>query len=593
MTPSNDQKIVSAQKWPRASSDRLFLCLLIAAQVAVQTVLFLAANHYGTLLTYPVVDEWEYWQTARHFVFWNFDLGVILWHPPLYAAFLAVAIKWTGVAELLWLKSLNIALFAGTIPLMHALLLHLWPERIIRARILTALWAFYPLNLLFNLTLLGTALYSLLTISTLYFAFVKPRPLGLWLCCLLAAYCRYYSLALGPLVVWTAPAFSRRLKAGITVAILAGIAWLPWHNYRLTGHWFLDPQTFSNFYVGNSDDVRATMEIRPMDWRKMGATLAPYEGRISRRLRELSPRQILVNTLKKTHYLVSGYEISRNRDLGRIAAEAGIRLPGLAQILLRLPFALLFAAALVGLLERPSAPATRRFQLCAVANLFAMGIVMLFFFPTARYRLYWIPFLFLLAAAGPEIWSRRRVACTAVFFVALCLPNLPFGSYPVIPPDEENVHLAYRALQIGDVTTLARELPRLTRYPSHQYFLQGGLRFLEGDPAGAETAYQAALASDPDQWEAHWKLFLLSDLAGNSQAAAEHLHRYQAVNLNHLAPGATIGRAISRKRFDILQTLSRELPPRSEEALFIRQAATRFAGPPLDGASTLMAPAAP
>ena len=132
--------------------------------MAVQTVLFLAANHYGTLLTYPVVDEWEYLQTARHFVFWNFDLGDILWHPPLYAAFLAVAIKWTGVAELLWLKSLNIALFAGTIPLMHALLLHLWPERIIRARILTALWAFYPLNLLFNLTLLGTALYSLLTI---------------------------------------------------------------------------------------------------------------------------------------------------------------------------------------------------------------------------------------------------------------------------------------------------------------------------------------------------------------------------------------------------------------------------------------------
>lgn len=560
----------------RTMSDRLFLLILVALQMAVQIGLFLAADTDASLLRYPVVDEWEYLHTARYLADWNFAGGEVFWHPPLYPWFLALVIKLTAGGDLLRLKLLNVPLFAATIPLLHSLLRHGWPERRRRVRILTALWAFYPLHLLFNLTLLGTTLYGLLTLLTLYFAFARPRPLSVWLAGLLSAYCRYYSLVLAPLMIWAAPAFSRRLKIALTLAFLAGSAWLPWHNHRLSGRWALDPQTFTNFYVGNSSDVRATMAIRPMEWRQLGAELAPYDGRILRRVREFTLRQAVRNTLIKTHYLLSGHEIPRNRDLGRIAAEAGFRPHVLVRFLLRWPFALLLALAAVGLLWRPDDSAGRGFRYCILANLAVMGLVMLFFFPTARYRLYWIPFLFLLAAAGLEAWPRRRRLGSAMFLAVLCLPNLPCGPYPEIPAVEENLHRAYQALQKGNPAVLEAQLPPLASYPGDFHYLRGGLAFLKGDAAAAAVEYRAALASDPGQWEAHWKLFLLADLAGDPQAAAAHLEQYQAVNLNHLAPGAGISRAIAHKRFDVLPRWALELNPNSEEGKFLRQALQRF-----------------
>ena len=228
-----------------------------------------------------------------------------------------------------------------------------------------------------------------------------------------------------------------------------------------------------NLYLGNNPRSEATAVMRPgRDWQALvraprlhgvsGAAAASrfFVSRVLAYARS-DPAGFLALQARKVRLLLGGTEIPRNQEIYPARAWSPVlrallwKVPGLA-----FPFGLLLPLAVVCLVA-----VSGRAPILA-ASVVLLGLTVVAFFVTARYRAPLIPLLALFAAAGVrwaavEASGRARLAAGVVALGTYLLANLGQGAMPHrMNPDAEHglAHWLEREGRRPEALTLYKSL---------------------------------------------------------------------------------------------------------------------------------------
>lgn len=398
----------------------------------------------------PVLDAFTYYWTARGLAAGESWPEAVYWQPPGYPYFLALVL-WLGGPGLLLPRLLQALLGAATAALTSAIGRSLFGSGVGLAAGLTVA-AYGPL-VYFDGELLTPSLAVALQTAAMYCALRgkaergAPAWLGAGLLGGLAAVVNATLLALLPVLAVAA----RRRAGWLLLGAALAVAPVTLRNWQHGGELVLVSSNAGiNFYLGNNPRYDATVGMRPgRDWQALvraprlhgvrgaGAASRFFADRVVDYVRE-DPVGFVRLQVRKVGLLLGGTEIPRNQEIYPAREWSPVlrlllwKVSGLA-----FPFGLLLPAAAVGVVAE-----WRRAPLLAGAAA-ALGLAVLAFFVTARYRVVLVPLLAVFAAAGGRWWlgratARWRVGTAVLALAAYAVANLGQGPMPDrMNPDAE------------------------------------------------------------------------------------------------------------------------------------------------------------
>ena len=289
-------------------------------------------------------------------------------------------------------------------------------------------------------------------------------------------------------------------------------------------------QAGTNFYIGNNpeaDGVTAVVPGTRASW--WGGyydvkTLAEQaEGRELRGAEidrywlgrgidfwRQEPVRALGLLVRKAYLLLSGYEISNNRNIYHAKRFTFLNLAIFRTSFLKFPFGLLLPLALAGVyLGRRAA---RRWA-ATYAFLLAYGFSFVIFFVTARYRMPAIPFLIVLAVYAVARLVKTRGRELWVSLAVLLVSLVAFNSGIYGPPgveDEAQTRFSvamglYRQGRLDDALV---EIEKALQHDSasNVLVLESAVRLGAGQPGPAVRAAQAAISRTPNAPEPYGQM---------------------------------------------------------------------------------------
>jgi len=331
-------------------------------------------------------------------------------------------------------------------------------------------------------------------------------------------------LLLGVPIAWSFSRCGRRLGAIALAGCALAVVPVSIANRLRSGEWFLiSANAGVNLWIGNNSDIDRTLAIRPgNEWEELmdeprahGASSAGAQDAyfVDKAIRgcAAAPGACLLNLAYKGRLLLSAHEIPRNESL----AVARQKAPVLWLLTARagsfeLPSALLVPLAIAGAVV--IARRKERLEWTVLASTIALGLPLIAFFVTGRYRAPLWPMVCVLAALGAVhlgLAERRKqvlvpgIAAAMAFVIAL---------WPV--------HLA-----VDDID-----------FEAEMHYALAGRRARRGDEAGAVAALRGALSHRPSYLEAGFNLGLTLERGGHPDEAASV---YQEVLAHHPSDVAT------------------------------------------------------
>ena len=291
----------------------------------------------------------------------------------------------------------------------------------------------------------------------------------------------------------------------VFVASQGGVNFYAGNNPQATGR-NIDIPEMRNVQTGWSNFVEASQEVAEKAEGKQLNSRQVSNYWLTKGLDWIAsaPGDAAALTLKKIYYVVNAYEVPNERDLY-------FRRPFPLNLLLwRLPFfafpwGLIFPLAVAGALAGRR-DRERRQSIAVLINWsLVLGLFLVPFFITARFRMDIVPALILLAAYA--LSNRERVLKTApvtVGLAALVFVNTSFFQARVDNPAEEKAKMAM-ALIMENRLAESRELlqqalgvdPRSADYT----FLMGYVYSLEKDHDNALKYYQRSLELNPTNYK--------------------------------------------------------------------------------------------
>jgi hypothetical protein len=390
----------------------------------------------------PVLDAETYYWSARALAAGQAWPESVYWQPPGYPYFLA-AVLWLAGPGFVAPRVVQAVLGALTAALTCAIGTRAFGGAVgLGAGLIVALYG--PL-IYFDGELLAPSLAICLQMATLYCAVRAPAERGGrgWLAAGLLA---------GLTAVVNAPALvllpvlaiaARRRAAWVLLGAALAITPVTLRNWTAGGELVLiSSNSGINLYLGNNPRSEATVAMRPgRDWQALvraprlhGVSGAAASSRlfVNRVLAYAGHDSagFLALQARKLRLLLGGTEIPRNQEIYPARVWSPVlrvllwKVPGLA-----FPFGVLLPLAAVGLAAVPG-----RAPILA-ASIVLLGLTVVAFFVTARYRAPLIPLLALFAAAGirwafVEASPRARLAAGALALGTFLLANLGQGPMP-------------------------------------------------------------------------------------------------------------------------------------------------------------------
>lgn len=399
-------------------SKNLNLLIVFAVAVIVRFIYF-AFEKDSPLFLYTIIDENEFIKIANHISENGLFYPYHFWHPPLYSYFV-------GFFKIIGFALKGIITIQFIIGIAGTVLLYLSLEKINKtAAIITALiWAIYPVELFIESKFLSESIFVFLTIS-LAFVFQRMKE----------SYIKIIVLALltGLLIVtksqfllfflfWVFYLIFKQkqsLKNVLTYVLISLIFPLTvsFHNLDKTGKFiFVSSNGAVNFYLGNSSDIKETLNIRPREWKAFFSSLYdeaeikfvktdttdinktyPYKLSgflVKKTLNENKNLSVpLKNIVQKTLISVHSYETPRDFDI----YEYGRWNKYIAFFMHKNPFCIpliffMYSALILLFVKRKSVFSNEKLLIPAV--LIIVNILpSIIFFNAFRYRLPAIPFI--------------------------------------------------------------------------------------------------------------------------------------------------------------------------------------------------------
>ncbi len=335
-------------------------------------------------------------------------------------------------------------------------------------------------------------------------------------------------------------------------AVCIVIAPVTVRNYVVSGTFVpIAWQAGTNFYIGNnpeSDGVTAIVPgTRGSWWGGYFDVKTQAEKALGRELKgaeidrywlgqgldfwRKQPLRALWLVVRKTYLLLSGYEVSNNRNIYYYKRFTFLSLLIFQTVFLKFPFGLLLPLALVGIyLGRSIA----RRWMPVFLFLVSFGLSFVAFFVTARYRMPMVPFLIVLAVYGVTRLAKARgrelgiglalLAGALVFFNAGLFGA---GRAGVLGPgrveDQAQTHLsaAMGMFQQGRLADALGEVRTALEYDSAEnvLVLESAIYVEMGKLEQARVAAQAAVDRFPSSPEPYGQLGNVFARAGQLDSA--------------------------------------------------------------------------
>jgi 4-amino-4-deoxy-L-arabinose transferase-like glycosyltransferase len=488
----------------------------------------------------PVLDAETYYWAARALAAGQGWAERVYWQPPGYPYFLAGILRIAGPG-LLAPRLAQAGLGALTAALTCALGTRAFGRAVgLGAGLAVAL---YGTLVYYDAELLAPSLAICLQMATLWLAARAPEERGGrgWLATgLLAGLTAVVNApALVLLPVLAVAAWRRAgwvlLGAAIAVAPVTARNWAQGGEAVL-----ISSNGGINLYLGNNPRYERTVGMRPgRDWQALvrapllhgvtGARAASrfFTARVTAYARQ-DPRGFAGLQLRKLRLLVGGDEIPRNQEIYPARAWSPVlrallwKIPGLA-----FPFGLLLPLAVVGL-----GVAGGRAPVLA-ASVVLLGLLVVAFFVTARYRAPLVPLLALFAGAGVRwtlVEARPRgrvlaaVAAAAVYLVA----NVGQGPMTVrMNPDAEQglAHWLEREGRRPDALRLYERLAGEGRASFDAWYGVVQLATVLHEPEKATAALSRIRALEPEFLDTALLLSRAALAAGCGEEAATFARR--------------------------------------------------------------------
>jgi tetratricopeptide (TPR) repeat protein len=519
----------------KGSGLRTTMLVAFAASLLVRIVYTLSLRQSpffnGLIVDAQWHDQWA-WDWARGA--WSMG-GHAFFRAPLYPFFLSLIYRVFG-HDLLAVRIVQAVVGASTVAALAGCGWRIGGKRM--ALWAAAIGALYGPLIFFDGELLIPNLLVALLAWSLFFLLAAPSLCAELLAALflgLAVIARPNAVVLLPVFLyfgWSRHRGAEHVRKGtlvwMTIVALIPAACITLVNAREEKTFvFVASQGGVNFYAGNHPGATGrTVEIPEMKNVQTGwsnfveASQEVAEKAEGKRLnsREVSnywltkgldwivsaPGDAAVLTLKKIYYVVNAYEVPNERDLY-------FRRPFPLNLLLwRLPFfafpwGLIFPLAVAGALAGRR-DRERKQSIGALINwTLVLGLFLVPFFITARFRMDIVPALILLAAYALSNREKTlRTAPVAMGLAALLFVNTSFFQARVDNPAEEKAKAAM-ALIMENRLAESRELLQqaLTADPrSADYtFLMGYAYSLEKDNDNALKYYQRSLELNPTNYK--------------------------------------------------------------------------------------------
>ncbi|HRU67572.1 MAG TPA: glycosyltransferase family 39 protein [Bacteroidia bacterium] len=403
-------------------NDNIFL-LIVVFTAFVARLAFYISDFNNPFRFFPIIDENEFFRTASDMAQNGLFPVSYFWHPPLYTFMLAVLLKLgfsvQGIVLLQMLMGIAGVVFfflaAGSYDKKPAFIASL-------------IWAVYPLQLFTESRLLSENLFIFLTLL-FFFLFVRLEKSKL----------RYPLLALLAglmmitrsqfiifLIFWILfLVFYERmpLKRAAFIFLMALIfpSLAVFHNaYHTNGKlWFISANGPVNFYIGNSDNIEKTLNIRPLEWKESffpglydeaGIYFSESDSQkqsypyllsgflIKKTLKENTSFQTIFNNLlQKTVIALHAEETPRNYDLYEWREfNPYLKFTVFARPV-AFPLSLIYFAAIIFMFVSWKKLMNHDYYRLVVLLILSGIIPSILFFNAFRYRLTFLPFLILFA----------------------------------------------------------------------------------------------------------------------------------------------------------------------------------------------------
>ncbi len=515
-----------------------FLILAICALI-VRVIYLVQARANDPLFFAPQMDALYHHQWALSIAAGTRFIDDAFFRAPLYPYFLGLLYKVLGT-NLFWVKFVQAVIGSANCGLVYLLArkILLFHGRELKtrtgenvARISGLVMAFYPLVIYFDGELLIPSLLGFLILLGLVLLFRSHDLDRQWwipgLVFGLAAIARPNVLAflvlvpVGFFLEYRRSAW-RRMGWFLGAAVLI-ILPVTVRNYIVSGRpvviaW----QGGTNFYIGNnpeSDGVTAILPGTRASWwggyndvkrfaeRSAGKPLKGAE--IDRYWMEQGlefwrahPAKALSLVARKLFLLVSGYEVSNNRDIYFFKHCSFLNLLIFNWRFLKFPFGLLFPLALVGFyLSRR----IKRRLVPIYLFLGAYGLSFVLFFVTARFRMPMVPLFIIMAVYGVarvrRLEKQKLRAPIAVLVISFILVNLNLAGVGRKADQAQNhLTVAMAEHETGKPNEALAELRQALVYDSaaNVLMLEATILMESGQPGNAEQAALAAVRVAPE-----------------------------------------------------------------------------------------------
>ena len=485
------------------------LVFVTALALRLAHVLALRSSPY---FARPVLDAETYYWAGRALAEGQGWDQAVYWQPPGYPYFLA-AIFWLAGPDLLVPRLVQAGLGALTAALTCAIGTRVFGRAVGLGAGLVV--AFYGLLIFYDGELLTPSLTICLLMATLYCAVRAPSERGWagWLATGLLSGLTAVVTATTLVLVPVLAIAARRRVGWLLLGVALAIAPVTFRNWAQGGQLVLISSNAGiNLYLGNNPRYDATVGMRPgRDWQALlrapwlqgsagaGSASQFFVARVTGYARR-DPIGLAALQVRKLGLLVAGTEIPRNQEIYPARAWSPVlrgllwKVPGLA-----FPFGLLLPLAVVGV-----GVAWRRAPMLAVA-LVLLGLAVVAFFVTARYRAPMVALLALFAAAGVrwaivEASGRARIAAAVVAVVLYLASNVGQGPMPVrMNADAEQglAHWLEREGRRPEALLLYEQIARDAPSSFDAWYGVAQLATVLGPRAKAQAALATIRALDP------------------------------------------------------------------------------------------------
>jgi|GEM_PF-2063745 len=544
-------------------------------------IIYLLSDSANPISFFPIIDEREFLSLAQSITQNGLFSPGHFWHPPFYTYFLSILLfAGASVKAIVWFQMLLGV--AGVLLLFQALK----QINFKAALISSSIWAVYPIQLFIETRLVSENLFIFLLILLFYvFCYYRHKNYGIVIMGILTGLLVItrsqfviFLFAYPFLMYFIQNQKMKRILIYLGISIIFPLA-VSLHNMSKTEEklFFISSNGPVNLYIGNSENIDKTLNIRPIDWKEQffpslydeaGIYFNPDDSNetfpyllsnylFRKTIKESSGLQTLFNNFfLKTLIALHAHETPRNYDIYQWRQFNVYLKNSVSGGFFYFPSALILFAGLIFLFISFKKSIKDEVFIFSSVIIIISIITSILFFNAFRYRLTIIPWLIFFAVLFyTNNYKNIRLMAVNLLLIIILGTSLTKSILIQKIPASETYRLA------GDAFVSKEKFERAEKYyekslreakkenaPDYVittiYKKQINLALMTGNQAKAENLLELSAQENPNDATIYFNKANNDYARGNYQEGIQYFNMALSLKDVNITPMAYHGRAL-------------------------------------------------